>query len=713
MLVALPSAIAFGIAVFGLLGPELIARGAGAGIIGAAVLGILASLLGGAPRLISTPCAPAAAVLAAFVGQILPADPSVAEKGIILLLLVAFLAGVFQVAYGAVGAGRLIKYIPYPVVAGYLSGVGVLIFASQVSKFLGTPDAAGEWSGLFQPDAWNAASVVTGAVTIAGVMLMPRATRAIPAAVGGLACGMLAYGGFAIFDPALRLVDGNPLLVGNLGGDGITGMMTAHWAGLTSLSRGDLALVVVPALTLSVLLSIDTLKTCVVLDALTRSRHNANRELMGQGAGNCLSSLLGGMPGAGAMGPTLVNKESGGRTRLSGVLEGVFVVLAVAVFGRWIAWVPIPALAGLLIVVAIRMFDWKAFSLLRQRSTLVDFAVIAAVVVVAVTVNLIAASGTGLALAILLFIREQINGRVVRRLVTGDKLSSTQQRTPEEQAILEREGGRTSICELQGSLFFGTTDQLYTELEEDLKRCRFLVLDWRRVRSVDYTAAYLLERFEAMLGERGGSLLFTRLPGAVAHGHDLRGYFAQVGVIKDKVRVFDSLDDALVWVEEKILSENLPERRHDRMPLALSDFEVARALSECEDAAAAASCVSERSCAAGETVFRAGETTDELFLIRKGVVRIVLPLAGGGHHNLASFARGSFFGEMAFLDARARSADAIATRATELYVISRARFNEVAEAHPEVGMKVLAELARALAVRLRRSDAEIRTLYDA
>jgi SulP family sulfate permease len=156
----------------------------------------------------------------------------------------------------------------------------------------------------------------------------------------------------------------------------------------------------------------------------------------------------------------------------------------------------------------------------------------------------------------------------------------------------------------------------------------------------------------------------------------------------------------------------VPEPRGGEAPLALAEFDLLREFAADHTLAAMAACVEERSFAAGAMVFKCGETADELYLIRRGTVRIVLPLKEGNYHNLASFGRGNFFGEMAFLDASTRSADAVATTAIDLFVISRKRFDEVARRETVVGVKVFARLARALALRLRHTDAELRALYD-
>jgi len=310
----------------------------------------------------------------------------------------------------------------------------------------------------------------------------------------------------------------------------------------------------------------------------------------------------------------------------------------------------------------------------------------------------------------LLFIREQIRGSVIRRKVAGNRISSTQHRLPAEQALLEQHGAQTVVCELQGSLFFGTTDQLRTELEPDLKHCRWLILDLRRVQSMDYTAAHLFEQFEATLAERGGCLIFSRLPAR----RDLQEYFSQVGVLKGKsgARKFETLDDALQWAEDQTLENLGSAHPYGEAPLELVEFDLCREFTADQTLAALAACTEARSFAAGQVIFSAGDAADELYLIRRGVVRIVLPLGGGGYHNLASFGRGNFFGEVAFLDRGVRSANATATTAVDLFVISRARFDEKSRAQPLMGVKVFARLARTLALRLRRSDGELRAFYD-
>lgn len=710
MLVALPSAIAFGVTIYSPLGAAHVALGALAGILGATAIGLMAPALGGTQRLISAPCAPAAAVLAAFALEFMHSGGDFAAA-MLLLSLLGLAAGLLQIAFGAVRLGKLIEYMPYPVVSGYLSGVGLYIIAGQVPKFLGVPKGMHFWESLAAPAAWQWQGMVVGAATIAVMLGAPRVTKRVPAAILGLLAGVAAYFGLGLLDPALLKLDGNALVVGALGGGGsFMDAIVDRWQAMGEIGLTELRHIAVPALTLAVLLSIDTLKTCVVLDALTRTRHESNRELIGQGLGNVASAVVGGIPGAGTMGATLVNISSGGQSRLSGIMEGVLALVAFLALGSFIAWVPVAALAAILIVIGVRMIDRHSFSFLKQRSTVLDFVVIAAVIVTALTVSLIAASGVGIVLAVMLFIREQIGGAIVRRKTYGNENFSKRVRTHEEMEILMDHGNRAVVVELQGSIFFGTASQLYKALEPELKTRDFVILDMRRVQTVDVTAVHMLDQIKDMLAERHGFLIFSQLPQNLPSGRDMQQYFDQVGLVRPEspVRVFGELDEALEWVEDRILAEALC-AVGEQDALGLGELELFSGRKE-HTLAALEQAMEMRSYPTGTKIFARGDTGDELFLIRKGAVRIMLPISDKQSHHLGTFGRGAFFGEMAFLDGDPRSADAIAFTDTELYVISRKTFDKFAEDHKKLAIGLMEGLASVLASRLRYTNAELRVL---
>jgi len=713
MLVALPSAIAFGVLIYTAIAPNYAGEGALAGILGAAALGIVAPLISRNGGFITAPCAPAAAVMSALAAELAASGELTVERITMLLAVTALLSSLFQILYGLARAGRLIKFIPYQVVSGYLSGVAVIIALGQLPKLLGLPKDVSLGHGLSSPALWNWTGVTVGLVTIAVMVVAPRLTQKVPAAILGLLAGIAAYFALALFDRELLRLDGNPLVVGPIETSGsFLAALGARSTSLLAVEFSDVALILVSALTLSVLLSIDTLKTGVVLDALARRRNDSNRELIGQGAANAAAFFVGGMPGAGTMGATLVNFTSGGRTLWSGVAEGVFVVLAFVLLGRLIAWVPIGALAGLLLVVAWRMFDRGMFRLALRRSTRVDFIVIATVVIVA-QIGLIAASVVGICLAILLFIRDQIRGSVIVNKVDLHGARSKRRRLVAETEILGQHGDEAVVVQLQGNLFFGTTDQLFLELEQDLARRRYLLIDLRRVQSMDFTAAHLFEQMRERLHERRGELLFSGMPSSLPTRQDIADYMEQLGLASSRegIRIFDTRDSALEWMEDRILESAGWAAGEEEQPLALGEIEIFSEL----DAATIGElggAVREVSIPARGRICSRGDTGDEMFFVRRGRAEALLPLEGGKRHHLATFCQGDFFGEMAFLDREPRSADVEAATPTDLYALSRERFDALVKANPALGGRVFEQLAYAVSKRLRVADTELRLLEE-
>jgi SulP family sulfate permease len=714
MLVALPSAIAFGVVIFSAVSPSLAGAGALAGIIGAAALGIVAPLVGRNGGFITAPCAPAAAVMAGLAAHLAARHELSQDQVLGLLAITALLSAALQFVYGALRAGRLIKFIPYQVVSGYMSGVAVIIAVAQFPKLLGVPKGTHLGEALISPLLWKWPGIVVGLVTIAAMVIAPKLTKKVPGAIVGLTCGIVAYFALGLLLPELLQLDGNAHVIGRIAASGsFLSAVSVRLSSVVHFDPASLPLVIGPALTLSALLSIDTLKTGVVLDALTRRRHNSNRELIGQGVANAVSFAAGGMPGAGTMGATLVNVSSGGRSLWSGVIEGSLALAAFLVLGPLIAWVPIGALAGILLVIAWRMFDFSMFRLLLLKSARFDFFVIAAVIVVAEGVGLIQASLVGVFLAILLFIRDQIRASVILRKVDLRELRSMRRRLPEPMALLAEHGDQAMVVQLQGDLFFGTTDQLFSELEADLNHRRFLLFDLRRVQSMDYTAVHLFEQMHQRLHERHGDLLFSGMPSGVSARQDIHDYMVQLGLIggAEGAGVFETRDSALEWMEERILEAAGWSAPESRPPLALHEIGLMGGFSP-ETLQRLAASLRELAVPAGGRIFARDEPGDEMFFVRKGRVHIRLPLEGGKHHHLATIGRGDFLGEMAFLDRGTRSADAVAASDTELFVLSRATLEELAKEDAALGMGMFEHLARGIAQRLRVTDVELRALEE-
>ncbi len=420
------------------------------------------------------------------------------------------------------------------------------------------------------------------------------------------------------------------------------------------------------------------------------------------------------MPGAGQMGATMVNYSSGAKTRISGVIEGLSSVIAALVLGSFVAWIPVATLSGVLIVVGLRMIDTDPLRFLESKSTVIDFVVVLAVVGVALTVGLIAASATGVILSIMLFLREQVGGTVVRRKSFVGERSSAWYRPENEMRILEKKGRTAVIFELQGSLFFGTAQQLYRTLEPELATTEYLILDLQRVQSVDVTAAHMLNLVRDALAERNVPLLLSNVRERLPSGRDLREFLELAGLRADDDRVIylPTLEAAIEWVEARLLGDSKRPDADEQPPLELHEIELFNG-SKPDTLVDLEACLEKRSYKAGETIFSYGDPSNDLFLIRKGEVKVVGPVGrGDAVKHIATYGRGDFLGGQAFLDNRQRSNDAIAIRDCDMYILSLEKFNYLADEHKRIALVLMTKLARLLSIRLRHINEELTLLQD-
>ncbi|MEI6804473.1 MAG: SulP family inorganic anion transporter [Burkholderiales bacterium] len=707
MLVALPSAIAFGVAIMAPLGGALGAQGAMAGMLGAIALGLVVPVLGGSTRLVTAPCAPAAAVLAALAAGFAHAGMPTAEV-LWLLALIGLLAGVMQIALGWVGIGRLIRYVPFPVVSGYLSGVGLIIIGSQLPNLLGVDAGQGLLHALQQPAAWRWESVLIGSAVAAAMLLMPLLTEAIPAPILALLAGMLCYGALAWADPALRTVAHNPMLVGTLGSAGadLLGTLGMAWPSADFLNRETLVQVAMPALTLALLLSIDTLKTCVVIDAMSDSTHDSNRELIGQGVGNIASALLGGIPGAGTMGASLINISSGGSTKLSGFVAGVASLLALVLLAPLIAWVPVAALAAILIVTGFRMIDRHSLSFFYAPDTRLDFMVIVAVIVVALWGSLVAASSVGVALAILLFIREHSRVSVVRGRTEGAHVFTRRLHGPHAAGAEDADGYGAVVIELQGNLFFGTASQLHAALEPEVANHKYVILSMRRVQSLDVTATHVLEQIKNQLEKKDAFLVFCDIPKGLPSGLKMKRFLKETGVVQptSKAFAFRQLAEALKWVQER----EHPYCPVEFAPPASLEWKDMPVLAACApDAVEALGQVLQlHSVAPGKKLIHHDRDPDSLYLVKSGSLGVELALHKKEHLRLAQVGPGDVFGSSGFFGDTHTVIEATALEVAEVYQLTRSQFDSLAQQYGALATALMAAVARSTSLQMGNAVAQ-------
>jgi SulP family sulfate permease len=456
-IVALPLALAFGVATG--FGPV-------AGLYGAIAVGFFAALLGGTPTQVSGPTGPMSVIFAAAIVAF-PEDSSA-------VIGVVFLAGAFQVILGFLKVGMFVRYIPYPVISGFMSGIGIIIILIQLHPLLGAPSVSSPLEAVLKlPDSVinaNLSSLGLALVTMAIVFFTPpRVSRSVPSPLLALLCGTL-----------LAVVLSLPVAVIGEIPSGLPDFALPLFP-VTLLPK------VVPiALALSVLGVIDSLLTSIVADSMAKSRHNSNKELIGQGVGNMAASFVGGLPGAGATMRTVVNIKAGGTTRVSGMTHALFLLAILLGLGRYAALIPLPVLAGILMKVGIDILDYRMLRILR-RVPRPDLLVMITVFAITVFIDLIVAVGVGITLASLMITyRISVQSEIdVRGVQPGEWHRDL------EKSLEEETGYGIRTLTIMGAFFFGTTAKMQEQVSR-LIGTRVVIINCLDVPFMDLSGYFAL-----------------------------------------------------------------------------------------------------------------------------------------------------------------------------------------------------------------------------
>ena len=489
-IVALPLALAFGVQS---------GLGATAGLYGAIAVSIFAALFGGTATQASGPTGPMTVVSAALVSGAIALTGSL-EAGMGIILLSFFLGGLLQMIFGFLNIASYVRYFPYPVVSGFMSGVGLIIIILQLFPFAGlvspksTIAVMQDLPRLFSE--FNLHAVILGAITVVVYYVFPKITKAIPSAlVALLVATLVSYFG-----------NMNAPVIGEIP----SGLPSLQVSQMLNVDLASISFILEYAVVLAVLGSIDSLLTSVIADNMTKTKHNSNRELIGQGIGNMLAAVIGGIPGAGATKGTVVNINAGGRTRLSGILHGLFLLLVLLGLGSLAAHIPLSVLAGLLIPIGFKIIDFKG---LKHLLTVPRADLIVLLIVLAITTfgSLIQAVGIGVTLAALLFMKKSAD--LAEKGLDVDSVSEFDGLKPwqDETEFYEKYKDKVIIKHLYGPLFFGFTSSFkdgITALENSVSA---LIIRMDRVPYIDQSGLYALEDSIFDLGERGTKVFIVGL----------------------------------------------------------------------------------------------------------------------------------------------------------------------------------------------------------
>ena len=511
-IVALPLALAFGIQAFGGIDhPSASAVGALAGLVGSIMLGFFASLLGGTHAQISGPTGPLTVITASFISGVWASTqtqgmPFESAIGTILLSMsfAGFFCGLFEILFGICKIGKYVRYIPYPVLSGFMSGIGLIIMLQQVYPLFGikSPVLVIDMLMDFHERASNGISWVAllfGIGTIAIIKLFPLITKKIPSTLVALVV-MTIISLFVGEDfPTIgEIPSGFP--VPFFAKEGID-LSSVDWRTILSTS-------VTAGLTLAGLGAIDTLLTSVLADNVTKTKHNSNRELVGQGIGNLVSSFFCGISGCGAAMRTMVNIKSGGRTQFSGMFHSLFLLAILLGLGSIVRYIPLSVLAGILITVGLAIIDFKGLRDLFKIPK-ADAFVLIVVLLTTVFVNLLTAVGIGMVIACVLFMKRMSD------LVEGDysagEISSFDKESPwdDEAGLPEAVRRKVYVQRLNGPIFFGSITRFQEVMHSVPDDIEVVIIRMKRVSFMDQSGLYAMETAVNDLQARGKMVLMT------------------------------------------------------------------------------------------------------------------------------------------------------------------------------------------------------------
>ena len=710
-LVGVPQSIAYGLIAVSALGPDWAGIGALAGLFGSAVAGLLTVLLGGNPVNIVGPRAGTLLVFAALIGRFLHLPGMEPVEAVALGCLAVALAGLIQLGLGLTRLGRLADFIPYPVIAGFMNGSGLLIAVSQIRPLFGQPPAA----------------ILLWAATLGVMLLAERLLPRVPPMLAGLGAGILLY-------QAARLAG----LGATLGGT-LPPLPDHLHTGLISL--GDLKsalhdfpvsaapLMATSVLSMAALATLDTVLTTLAIDQLTRRRSDPNRELAAQGVANGLAGILGMLPCAGSLTRTAPLVRAGGKTALAailsaGMLAGIAVILAPVV-----RFLPQAVVSAALTLTGLGILDRWTLDILRRlrwnrlaHLPHADLLAMSAVVASTLLFGLVVSVGVGMAVSLTFFLL-RMSRSPIRRHYSAAALALHVQDDAERLAFIRRHGQDISVIELSGVMFFGSVATLQRQVERLIAQSRrYVILDLKRVIDLDVTAARVIERLHIDLDRAGGRLILAyvdperrfggsrRFDGIDRRHHEaprrLWRVFDQAGTLDrfDASQMAPDLDTAILACERhasggaRIAGEALP-------PSAILNGLDRRSMRRLRPY------LSRRRFVAGDLIFRQGDPPDSIYFVAAGRVDVTIDLPRTDRKlRVRTLARGAIFGEMAIIDPKPRSASVTATEPGICYRLSAGDFERLKQSEADIAFRLLENTGRIFVERLRASNLMIAEL---
>lgn len=525
-IVSLPLALAFGVAS---------GAGAIAGLYGAVCVGFFAALFGGTPTLISEPTGPMTVVMTAIVASLTAANP---DQGLTMAFTVVMIAGAFQILFGVFRLGKYITLMPYSVISGFMSGIGIILIILQIAPFLGQPAPKGGVLGTLQnlPQLIanaNPVEALLGGLTLAIIFLTPKQMkRFVPPQLLALIVGTVVS--LVLFpNVEIRRIGKIPM-----------GLPELHFPTFTP---GQMTTMLVNGVMLGMLGCIDTLLTAVIADSLTRTEHQSNKELVGQGIGNIMSGLCGGLPGAGATMGTVVNIQTGAQTALSGLTRALILLVVVLWAAPLTQSIPMAVLAGIALKVGLDILDWS-FLKRAHRVSWKGTAIMYGVMFLTVFVDLIVAVGVGVFIANILTI-ERLSALQSQDVKTVTDADDDLDLADDEKALLSQAHGRVLLFYLSGPMIFGLAKAIARE-HTAMRHADVLILDLSDVPMVGVTASLAIENVIRDAIDQQRQVFIVGANGQISKRLQRLNLWSLIPPERRNLTRLEALQQAIAWIRQ-------------------------------------------------------------------------------------------------------------------------------------------------------------------
>jgi len=707
-LTSLVAVLSLGIVATGFLGPAALQMGIAAALVAVIAGGLVYALSGTTASPAGMPSSATTVIFAALVAQV-ARDPQLdlsSAQGLMSLAAVlgsaVVLMGLLQIGFGMAGLGRWARFVPQPVLAGFMSGIVLLIMLAQLRPLLGLPLT----SSLTDPATLlqvQPLALLIGVASAAAVWLLGPKWHAVPAPLLGLAIGVALYAVLSGLMPDARFGD-------------TVGALPQGWVMPNALlPLGDAATralwqrhgyqVLLTAAMLALIGSLESIFSAIAVDQMTGGNHDSRRELIALGAANIASGVCGGIPLSLGRARAVQLIDSGAAGRRPAIAAALTFALMYGACGPLLALLPKAALAGVMITIAVALSDRWTRQLLRQwrageRSPEVRLSLVVVAVVCAVTAagGFVAGLAAGVLLSMLVFMRS-VNLSLLRDRYSADQRPSRRIYRPEQEALLRGARRRVMVFELEGALFFGNAARLTSECETLASQCRCQVLDLRRVSTIDESGAMALQQLSTQLKRRGVTMLLAGVAAGNRHGQRLRdfGCFRNQPGDDPHPDWCQDADRATEAAERLLLADAGMAEPQSSVPLA--ETTLLKGL-DTEQRAQVLAVLREKRLSAGEVLFKEGDIGDALYVLTEGTISIVA--AGPSERQrFVTFSSGMMFGETAMLDGSGRTAAAVADRPCVVHKLDKTAFETLSATDPKIGQRLALNIAIHLAERLR------------